>query len=389
MMRRFNLYFAQNRVVWLLSFAICAGCDSPLVVPVSEHVEYILPAHASCFRWRVIGEGQEPQRCLEIMKPGELGLIATVYLDSMAFKLDRRDSGEAVVVGPRERGIMTLSTTHVSLMEAWDLTLKHWKGGAYTKFIRTEVAQSRLLDKSAWDISGEPEIDREKLIAIHPAVLTIYPFGDPLSGTSLNEHTPVVPILEYLEPHPLGRAEWMCVFGWMMGDSAERNSRLAFEEIESHYLELKRAVPLKKEKLRVFTGSVQQGTWHAPGGSSFIAQLLKDAGVEYILQDQAGRENIEIPLEEMMVLTQSADAWGLVLHYPGLFGKEELMASDERHAWLMPASGKVFVANTSDCDYFGWWVSRPDAMLENLIALFHPDLIQAQPDQSCFAWIAL
>ena len=72
MMRRFNLYFVRNRVVWLLSFAMFAGCDSPLVVPVSEHVEYILPSHASCFRWRVIAEGQEPQRCLEIMKPGEL-----------------------------------------------------------------------------------------------------------------------------------------------------------------------------------------------------------------------------------------------------------------------------------------------------------------------------
>ena len=41
-----------------------------------------------------------------------------------------------------------------------------------------------------------------------------------------------------------------------------------------------------------------------------------------------------------------------------------------QNALIIPDSGRVFIANTAECDYFGWWVAHPDEMLRNLRELF-------------------
>ena len=79
---------------------------------------------------------------------------------------------------------------------------------------------------------------------------------------------------EYLEPHPLGRAEWMVPLAWIVGDSAAGAE--AFDAVETRY-EKWLMRPVKTGK-RVFTGSVADGVWHAPGQGSFVAQWIKDAG---------------------------------------------------------------------------------------------------------------
>jgi hypothetical protein len=66
---------------------------------------------------------------------------------------------------------------------------------------------------------------------------------------------------------------------------------------------------------------------------------------------------------------------------------ETLLTADERHAWLVPEGVRVFGANTASCDYFGSWVAAPDALLENLIDLFHPELLSERPGERCFEWL--
>jgi iron complex transport system substrate-binding protein len=287
-----------------------------------------------------------------------------------------------VVVG--DGGIATLSTTHVALLRAWDDELAHWAGGAYVDYLMDSVAIAVLDDERAADFSGSPEIDKEQLLMAAPGALTIYPFGDPLSGTGIAEAIPVVPIGEYLEPHPLGRAEWMVLFGWMCGK--EQEAEAAFAACAERYLALTK-LPVEVRRPRVFAGSVRNGTWHAPGGESLVAALLQDAGAEYIFKGTNGHENVEVPLEEMFALAADADAWGVVWHAPEGLTMETLLTADERHAWLVPEGVRVFGANTASCDYFGSWVAAPDALLENLIDLFHPELLSERPGEGCFEWL--
>jgi iron complex transport system substrate-binding protein len=376
------------RIAGMACMLVLASCVHPTESTTDFIFQIKKASHAEGFQWRMWQDAQQSRVCLEIRNPGDSTILATVYRDSATWSSDAHRSETAVVLGPPERGLATLSTTHLALISAWDSACFHWSGGAYTEFIRWEPALGKLARSEAQDIGGKPEVDREKLLALRPAALTTYPFGDPLEGVNVRQEIPVVSILEYLESHPLGRAEWMRVMGWMMGELPARQADVKFQQVADSYERLRLDLAQKPMKPRVFTGSVQQGTWHAPGSKSFIARLLADAGLDYIVDADSERDNVKVPLEEMIVLSQSADAWGLVLHHPETLTRASFLDSDERHAMLLPPTHQVFVANTAQCDYFGWWVARPDVMLENLVALFddnHPWSYDVEP---CFEWIA-
>ncbi len=384
---KLRIISAAGILVCISAMFLLSGCVRPAKSAMTGAFEVVKASYADGFYWRSWEDGDVKRTCLEIVSPGDSVIVATVYRDSISWMSDARRGMTAVVIGPIERGVATLSTTHVALISSWDSACIHWSGGAYVDFIRWQPALDKLARGDAHDIGGEPEVDREKLVSLAPAVLTIYPFGDPLQGVNLRQRVPVVPIMEYLESQPLGRAEWMRAMGWMMGDSAAKQSDLKFLEIAGTYERLRNAVAQKAGKPRVFTGSVQQGTWHAPGSTSFIATLLEDAGLTYILDSDSGRENVEVALEKMVVLSQTADAWGMVTHHPGQLSRSAFLEADERHAMLLPPTQQVFMANTANCDYFGMWVARPDAMLENLVALFDEDYTWSHDFQPCFEWI--
>ena len=66
----------------------------------------------------------------------------------------------------------------------------------------------------------------------------------------------------------------MVPLAWLAGDSAA--GVLAFDAVEAKYTAAVDA-SINAGK-RVFTGSVADGVWHAPGKGSFVAQWIEDAG---------------------------------------------------------------------------------------------------------------
>ena len=60
---------------------------------------------------------------------------------------------------------------------------------------------------------------------------------------------------------------------------------------------------------RVWLDLPWQSTWYAPGGHSYLATLIADAGGDYPLRhnDQAG--SLPLPLERAWQYAQTADVW--------------------------------------------------------------------------------
>ena len=144
----------------------------------------------------------------------------------------------------------------------------------------------------------------------------IYPFGNPLEGVTWAKDLPVVPILEYDEPSPLGRAEWMKAMAWLVSDSTLEDANRVFDGVAARY-EYARAQGLPREdSLVVLTGSVEQGLWSAPNSRSFVAQLLRDAGARYALSGEMRQGNVELSLEALYAMRGDVDALGLVLYEP-------------------------------------------------------------------------
>lgn len=377
--------------MWIVMICACFWSQCSLLpdsdAVVRTRAKWKPAKFAKGFRWFVQSESN---LAAELSNPRTGEVWAVVWRDSVAYKnfhVHAESVPQVVANQVVERGIATLSTTHVALMSSWDEELSNWAGGGYIQYLQNSIALAKIASGQAQDFSGQPELDKEKLVAAKPGALTIYPFGDPLEGTGIGRHIPVVPIGEYLEPHPLGRAEWMVLLGWLCGQTAE--AQLRFDVIASAYADVREKLEsVKKVDVpKVFAGSMRNGVWHAPGGGSLVAQLIRDAGAEYLFDAEYGEENIEVSLEVMMVMGEQADAFGVVWEAPNGLSQKTLLESDVRYASVIPKGERVFGANTAECDYFGSWVARPHDMLHNLAHLFHPTEVDA-PADICFRWLS-
>ncbi len=338
---------------------------------LSLGMKYERPEHAQLFRWR---SWQESRGCLEILN-ADSTVMATIYRDSSDYLADALKPEAAVVLDSSGAGLATMSSTHVALMEPWDSQLGNWSGGGYLKYIRSEAAQRRVRAGNVLDFGGNPEWNHEAILAANFKAFCTYPFGNPLQGVEWAKGFAVVPVVEYEEPTPLGRAEWMRALAWLIGDAQADSADLAFAAIADRYQDIQRTAPLIEDPLVVLTGSVEQGAWTAPNGNSFVAQLIEDAGGQYIFSDAEASGNVELSLEALYSLREKVDVLGLVLYERDTAGLSvsSWMSSSPHHKQIVPESRRVFAANTMTCDYFGWWVAHPDALLANVRKVLYPD----------------
>ncbi|PCJ82290.1 MAG: hypothetical protein COA49_01980 [Bacteroidetes bacterium] len=353
-------------ILIVISTCFLSGCEYS-DLQVDEH-HIIKAEYAEGFRWVKLNNVS----WLECLNPESNEVLSRVVRDSSDLSLlpeEMLTKFDFIVLCKGER-LATLSTTHVALIEK-SVGLEHWAGGAFISYLQSESALEKIKNGTALDLGGNPEINREMCVLSKPSALLIYPFGDPLNGDGEVFGIPVIPITEYLEPSPLGRAEWMRVIGWLVGE--EEKSDLAFKEIAEKYNRLRKEVHRNNSNVPiVFTGSVKEGKWNAPGGGSLVARFIEDAGGKYLFN--GGRENISMELESVISAASDADIWGMVVYAPEGYSKSKLVMEDPRHSYLIPKSGKVFYCNTATTDYFGSMIVQPEVVLADLISLIRPDL---------------
>ena len=273
-----------------------------------------------------------------------------------------------VLPRPEELALGTWSTTHVPYLTAIGAQ-DQWVASGYAD--RIPDVQGALVD-----LGGDAGLDEERLVASGANVLSSYPFGNPMEGVSQRTGIPVLPLTEYAEPHPLGRAEYVRLFGWLTGRQAQADQ--VFDGIESTYVMLvDRAQRLALEHGRptVFAGSSQSGKWTAPGADGLVAQLIEDAGGQYAFSStavaamslQGVGTNYEVELEQCAAIAAGSEFWGKVVFAPEGWTRAQAM---EEAPWCDLASKTLFHCNTAEVDYFGQAVMEPHFMLGDLVALF-------------------
>lgn len=259
-------------------------------------------------------------------------------------------------------------TTQMAMLEAME-ALDALTCAAYIEYVKSEEVLRRYNQGMITDISGEGEIDFEKLVKADPDILLVYPYGYESEKKFEDAGIPSLPIMEYQEEHPLGKAEWIKVIGWLTDRESEAED--LFEDIQEKYLAIAKMKPMKQAPV-VFTGSYSSGNWYAPGAKTSMAQFIRDAGGVYLFEDHQVRQNVSIPFENLYIQALEADFWGKIIYEEGELTKEQLRVNDERFTEL-PAFKKdqVFYCNAAETDYFGMGVLEPHLILEDLIAIFN------------------
>lgn len=229
-------------------------------------------------------------------------------------------------------------------------------GGASGGTVNLEALLEVGADLIMTSASGIPELDA------HPKLI--------------EAGLPVVINGDYLENSPLGRAEWgkfIAAFYNMEGEAEKQ-----FDALVERYQHLNGVAMSASFLPTVFTNTDFQGSWYVPGGQSYAALLLRDAGARYLWAEDGGTGALPLSFEEVFDSAHEADYWLNVGFASNLAG---LLAMDERYAGFKAfEAGQVYnynkrVSANGGMDYFESGAANPDLVLADLIAIFHPQLL--------------
>ena len=263
-----------------------------------------------------------------------------------------------------------LQLSNFTILDAHDVV----KGITGTKNLFNEDILAKVKDGRIVKIGMEGNFDTELVLAANPDVIFISPSKrggyDAIKETGIT----LVPHLGYQELDPLGQAEWIKFVGMFIGKEKEANE--VFAGIESRYNELKEKAQHVENRPTVLSGEMHYGNWHAVGGKNYLAQIFRDAGAEYVINDEeTSGEDLEF--EKMYELAANADYWRILNSFPGEFSYEALKASEPRNELFKAyKEKKVIYCNMKQKPYYEISPVKPDVLLKDFVAIFHPELVE-------------
>ena len=171
--------------------------------------------------------------------------------------------------------------------------------------------------------------------------------------------------------------------GLLVGKIYQADS--VFKTIEKEYSRLALLAKDQIEKPSVFSGILYGDTWFAPGGNSFVASFIEDAGGQYTWIDQKTTGSVELSFEAVVDRNLNTDYW---IGTGGFTNKQSLHTADSRYSHFTAfENDHVFnyhgrIGATGGFEYLELGGARPDLVLADFIKILHPELV---PDyQSTF-----
>ncbi|MBW3467137.1 ABC transporter substrate-binding protein [Arthrospiribacter ruber] len=286
-------------------------------------------------------------------------------------------SFDAIIPSKPKRIILT-STTQVPHLDYLDIT-EALIGFPNTDLISSEKTRSLIAQGQVIDLGSGAQANIEKMIDLEPDLVMISTLGDDLRNLEMLKKAGIPTVLngEYVEQHPLGRAEWIKFTGALTGKFQE--ALAAFEEIEAAYLEAISLTDNIHEKPTIMSGVMYKDIWYVPGADSWGAKLLEAAGGTYIFEDQKGSGSTQLNFEYVLDQAQDADFWIGAADYPNL---REMKNADPRYAHFSAfKNGNIYTYSqkkgaTGGLEYFELGYLRPDLILKDLIKILHPELME-------------
>ena len=347
---------------------------------LADSVCEMTPEYAKGFTVRQLSDDV---RLVEVGDPQQVlteGDDDTDYLMPVDYKfaLVKRGSKADVPEGYKKVEVPISSTITMTALQLSNFTALDAhdiiRGITGTKNLFDKDIKARVKSGQIVKIGMEGNFDNELVLAAHPDVIFISPFKrggyDAIKETGIT----LVPHLGYKELTPLGQAEWIKFVGLFIGK--EKEAKEVFEGIKSRYQAVKELAAGVTARPTVFSGEMHGGNWYAVGGRNNLAQLFHDAGAEYIIRDDnTGGVNLEF--EDLYAKAANADYWRILNSYPGDFSYDALKASEPRNELFKAfKEHHVIYCNMKQTPYYELTPVHPDVLLKDLVAIFHPELVE-------------
>ena len=304
-----------------------------------------------------------------IANPWGEGVLRQYALVPRAGQLPDSLPADAVVVRTPVSRSLVFSVVHTSLIKELGCT------GAIAGVVDTMfftdpeiVAATRSGDIADCGSSAAPDVER--IIALSPDAVILDTYQSANFGQISRLNVPIIECADYMENTPLGRAEWVKFYGALLGERERADS--LFDAVSAAYKALQAegaSVPTGTKRPRVLTETVIGGVWNVPGGNSYMARLLADAGGDYPWSDNDSAGSLNLDINSVLAVAQDADVW-LIKSF-NIHSRADLLAANALNAeFAAYRTGRVYVCDTSRSRLYERFPFHPEVLLREYRAIF-------------------
>jgi iron complex transport system substrate-binding protein len=273
--------------------------------------------------------------------------------------------------------IVVTSTTNIPFLEMLDVE-KSLVGFPHTDYISSEKTRALIDGGSVKNVGQNEKLNIEQLIELAPELIVTFgidnnnPSIENLQKSGLN----VLIQADWMEQSPLGKAEWLKLYGALFGK--EKEADVLFSTIVKEYNNALALVADKKPTSTVLYGSMYQDQWFVAKGSSWVAQFMKDAKADYLWAALEGTGSLGLSFEKILDKAKTANFWIASGSFKSL---SELEKANPHYSQFDAFANKTIysfegkLGATGGTVFYELSPARPDLVLKDYIKIFHPELL--------------
>lgn len=274
--------------------------------------------------------------------------------------------------------IVCMSTTHLAMISALgeEQSIAGVSGAGY---IYSDSLIKNVKRGLIEDVGYEASLNNEMILKISPDLVMMYGIGSE-SVSYVNKirelGMKVLYNADYLETEPLGKAEWIKLFGALyckenLADSIFVSEKNKYNQLKAYIRKNIRFRP------KVLLGLPYKDTWYISPGNSFISNLIIDAGGDYIWSKTISSTSMPFGIENVYMGALTADYW---LNIGTVKTRDEISSVDQRLSEL-PCfrEGNLYnnikrITPSGGNDYWETGAVYPHLGLKDLAAILHPEI---------------
>lgn len=219
----------------------------------------------------------------------------------------KRPKGAKIIEVPVRR-MAALSTSFVGMLSAIG-GLDAIKATTEKQYISNKELLKEINAGRVITAGYETGLTPEAVLKAKIPLIMFSGFGQPFPNEDKFAQLDVICMANYdwEEKHPLGKAEWIKVFGALV--CKEKEAEVYFDKVVESYLKIKEEAKEIKNKKKAICGSLVGDIWYAPAGGSFMAGIMKDGGLDYLYKHTEGTASVSPTFEQIFRDDQVCDVW--------------------------------------------------------------------------------
>lgn len=282
---------------------------------------------------------------------------------------------EGIIINvPLKRSIV-YSGVHTGAVEELG-QLDAVKGVADGKYFSSPEMKNRISDGRVRDIGNAQSPSMEAVVDMEPDAILLSPYQNQEAGAVASLGVPLIQMVDYMEPTPLGRAEWIRFIGRLYGEASKSDS--IYLAVAAEYKRLRGEAEKSTVRPTVITELPQPGgVWYVPSGESYMARMIADAGGVYPWAGTKGSGSLTLDAAEALDKGRDADIW-LIRNFGALTLKNIAESNPLASHFRAFDAGGVYVCDTSVSTLFDEFPFHPERLLAEYIKIFRSGVAETE-----------